>query len=184
MRLSPAILLIGATALAACAGDPQITRPDPMEGAEARRMLVEAAARGPVRVELIGLPAVLTPAAAARLAAEGVPAASVTFAVDAPADSPRLLLAFDTLAAEPGELCGGHGQTVPSSPHRLVAVLCEGPRPVASVSGTAAGPNAADTERLVWRTTGQLFPDDYADTYGLNLFGSNVRLGVGGSFSR
>lgn len=145
-------------------------------------MAVAAAAQGPVRIDLLGLPATLTPDQAARLAGEGISGASVAFAIDAPAASPRLLLAFDTLAAEPEELCKGRVQIVPTSPHRLDAVLCDGDRPVASVRGTAAGPNAADTQRLVWRTTGQLFPDDYPETYGLNLFGSRVRVGVGGSF--
>ncbi len=165
-----------------CAGDPEISRPFPAEAAEARRLLVEASARGPVRLDLPGLPATLTPAEAARLASDGIPAASIAFATDAPAASPRLLLAFDTLAADPADLCAGLARIVPTSPHRLQAVLCEGGRSVASVSGSAAGPDAADTERLVWRTTGQLFPDDYPETYGLNLFPSWLRVGVGGSF--
>lgn len=181
-RSSLLLLMTAAVALPACAGDPDISRPFPAEAAEARRMLVEAAARGPVRLDLVGLPAALTAADAARLAGEGIPAASVTFATDATAAAPRLLLAFDTAAAEPAGLCAGRSRVVPSSPHRLDAVWCDGDRPVASVSGTAAGGGPADTERLVWHTTGQLFPDDYPDTYGLNLFGSRLRVGIGGSF--
>ncbi|HMR32771.1 MAG TPA: hypothetical protein PKA13_01830 [Geminicoccaceae bacterium] len=179
----PAALLLAAMALlAACAGDPEISRPFPMEAAEARRMLVEAAARGAVRLDLVGLPASLSSPDARRLAAEGISGASVVFATDAAAASPRLILAFDTLVADPAGLCAGSGRVVPASPHRLAAVLCDGGRPVVSVAGTAAGPRAGDTERLVWRTTGQLFPDDYPETYGLNLFGSRLRVGVGGSF--
>lgn len=182
MRLPHLVPALAAVLLSACARDPVISRPLPMEAAEARRLLVEAAARGPVRVDTLGLPAALTPADAARLAGDGIPAVRVTFAADAPGTSPRLLLAFDTAAADPAALCGGRGRTVPGLPHRLTALLCDGDRPVASVTGAAAGPDAADTERLVWRTAGQLFPDDYADTYGLNLFGSRLRVGVGGSF--
>jgi hypothetical protein len=37
-----------------------------------------------------------------------------------------------------------------------------------------------EAERLVWRATARLFPDDYADSYGFDLFG--LRVGLGGSF--
>lgn len=182
MRFPHLVPGLAALLLSACARDPVISRPLPMEAAEARRLLVEAAAHGPVRLDVLGLPAVLTPTETARLAGDGIPAARVAFAADAPNPSPRLLLAFDTVAADPAALCAGRGRTLPGLPHRLAALLCDGDRPVASVTGTAAGPDAADTGRLVWRTTGQLFPDDYADTYGLDLFGSRLRVGVGGSF--
>jgi hypothetical protein len=185
MRHARAALLpfVLAAMLPACAGEPAIERPFAGEVAAARRQLVEAAARGPVRLDLQGLPSSLTAAQAAALAAEGVSGISVAFATEAAAASPRLLLAFDPASPNnAGRLCLGVQPSVPATPHRLVAVFCNADRAVASVSGVAAGGDPADTERLVWRATARLFPDDYADTYGLNLFGSRLRIGVGGSF--
>ena len=181
MRLRPVLPAFAGLVLVACAGEPEISRPFAGEAAKARRLLV-AAARGPVRLDMSGLPPTLVPQDAARLAAEGVSGAAVTFTLDAPAAAPRLLLAFDPVTADPLRLCAAAPASRPVSLHRLTAVLCDGSRPVASVDAIAAGPTASDTERLVWRTTARLFPDDYPDTYGLNLFGSRLRVGVGGSF--
>jgi hypothetical protein len=185
MRRPHAALLLAALAAAplGCAGEPRIDRPFAAEVAEARRLLVEAAAGGPVRLELDGLPSSLGPRRAAELAAEGVSGVTVAFATTAAPNSPRLLLAFDLPPQiDTGRLCASPSASVPTTPHRLTAVLCQGQRAVASVTGVAAGGAPADTERLVWRTTAMLFPDDYAETYGFNLFGSRLRLGLGGSF--
>jgi hypothetical protein len=61
-----------------------------------------------------------------------------------------------------------------------MAAFCDGGRHVADATGEAAGSGPAEARRLVWRTTGRLFPDDYADTYGFNLFG--LRVGLSGAF--
>ena len=49
-------------------------------------------------------------------------------------------------------------------------------------TAAAEGRTRADAERLVWRTTGGLFPDDYPETYGFDLFGRRVGVGAGGTF--
>jgi hypothetical protein len=185
MRRPHAALLLAALAAApvGCAGEPRIDRPFAAEAAEARRLRVEAAARGPVRLELDGLPPSLGPERAAELAAAGVSGVTVTFATEAASSSPRLVLAFDLPPqVDTARLCAMPPPSAPTTPHRLTAVLCQQERAVAAVSGVAAAGAPADAERLVWRTTAMLFPDDYPDTYGFNLFASRLRLGLGGSF--
>ena len=53
-------------------------------------------------------------------------------------------------------------------------VLGPSPWPAASSGGAS--------ERLIWRMTGRLVPDDYQQTYGLNVFGGNFGVGLGGTF--
>ena len=102
------------------------------------------------------------------------------FAVDAP-ELPRLILSFMRVDAE--KLCTSPAEPErQESPARLTAAFCSADGALAGVSGTAGGPNLEDTERLVWRTTAFLLPDDYPDTYGLHLFGDWLRIGVNGSF--
>ena len=60
--------------------------------------------------------------------------------------------------------------------------FCDGQRGCGRGQRHRRRPEPKDTERLVWRTTAFLLPDDYADTYGLHLFGDWLRLGVNGSF--
>ena len=72
----------------------------------------------------------------------------------------------------------------PANPTQLLAIWCDDLYPVASVRGTAGDAGRAAAQRLVWETTGRLLPDDYAETYGLNLFGWRVRLGADVGFGR
>jgi hypothetical protein len=71
---------------------------------------------------------------------------------------------------------------VPAEVPHLLAVWCEGAHPVAEVAGIAADASVPASERLVWQTAGRLFPDDYAERYGFNLFGWRVRLGAAAGF--
>jgi hypothetical protein len=166
--------------LAGCAAQPEFQRPDPAQTADARERLAEAAERGPVRLEVIGAPSGFTADQIASLAAEGVPALDVRFAADGP-PAPRLVLAFGKTAPE--LVCAGRvNEAEPTSPARLTAAFCDERGLIAGVTGRAGGPNVTDTRRLIWRTTARLFPDNYAETYGFNLFGNRIRLGLGGSF--
>lgn len=119
----------------------------------------------------------------ARLAASGVRGVEVRFdpiALDRA--RPHLVLAFD-----PGpqttldQLCRGAAATVRGEPAtRLQAVFCDGAdRPVAAVGGAAPRGEPEAVRRLVWQATSLLFPDDYPETYGVNILGG--RVSVGGS---
>ena len=62
-------------------------------------------------------------------------------------------------------------EPVPAAPPlRLQAIFCDGGAFIADASAVAEGTTAADVERLIWRTTGRLFPDDWQDTYGIRSF--------------
>lgn len=175
--------MVGALVLASCAGEPQIQRLPGAADVSARGLLAEAAKAGPVPALILGAPATLPPARVAGLAASGISGLDVRFApIAAPTAGPHLVLLFDPPPALTGrEAClatASDGAT--GERPRLAAVFCRGGEPVAEVEGSAAGPGTRAVERLVWQSAARLFPDDYADTYGLNLFG--WRLTFGGAF--
>jgi hypothetical protein len=116
------------------------------------------------------------------VAARGVTGLTASFTqASAPTTAPRLVLWFEPPPDADRQVACGPGplRTAPANSPRLLAVWCDDLYPVASVQGTAAGPGRAAAERLVWESTGRLLPDDYPETYGLNLFGWRVRLGAG-----
>ncbi|MDX1540986.1 MAG: hypothetical protein R3349_06235 [Geminicoccaceae bacterium] len=65
---------------------------------------------------------------------------------------------------------------------RVVAAFCNGDQAVASTTGVLSDPEERARRRLLWRMAQGLFPDDYAETYGLGLLPDWLGLGVGGSF--
>ena len=71
---------------------------------------------------------------------------------------------------------------VPPPPAKLTAVFCDGPRPVADVTGTANGATPEDTDRLVTATVDRLFPgrDGGSSGYGFPGVSLGVGLGTGG----
>jgi hypothetical protein len=201
MRLGPSssrnvprlqgIPLVAALALivAACAIEPEIRANPDSNLTAARRLLAERSAVGPVHVVIERPPALLGEGeearrAVARLAAEGVRGLSPEFTAD-PVPGPTLVLAFDTGPAVPlARVCAPERPPLPAAGAadvRLRAVFCDGGIPVAEVTG-AAPPTRDAAERLVWRSTARLFPDDYPERYGLNLFGDRLRFGLGGSY--
>jgi hypothetical protein len=175
MRRAAAILAL--LALGACAPEPT-----PRVGADgdvlsARRQLARIAADRAVPLEILGAPPGLEPTFIAREAARGVRGLQVRFApLASPADPLRLVLLFDPLGGPPGSaVCAGHAEsTGRGAAAELRAVFCDGAVPLAEVATRRDG---GSVDRLIWRTTGFLFPDDYAETYGFNLFGYRVRLG-------
>lgn len=188
MKPAPTIALAAAlgVALAACTASAPI-RPGAGDPRAARALLKEAAADGAVRLETniptTGALGTLTREEIERLAARGVTGLDVRFGMPPEATGPaRLLLIFDPPPGfEPTRACAA--ETLPpavptGSATRLRAVFCNGGAFVADTVGTTTG-DAAELERLVWRSTTRLFPDDYAETYGFNLFG--YRLGLHGT---
>lgn len=172
-----AALLLG---LSACAREPPPLVEPASDPAEARRQLAALAAAGPVPVVVLRLEERPSEAEAAALAARGVSGIAVRFAPAPPTPTGRrLVLALDGLE-EPERICAGADRPEPSPASRLLlAAWCDGERPVARVRLAAAADRVA-RERAIWRATARLFPDDYAESYGWNLFG--LRLTVGGSF--
>jgi hypothetical protein len=179
-----ALLMIIGLALTACTGGTAQLGPD-SDPRAARQLLETAAQSGPVRLESNGLvrasDTTLRAQRLAEQAARGVRNVSVTF-TDGPAavGSARLLLLFDP----PKDLnvlrvCTASPlpAAVPSpEPLQLRAVFCDAGTFIADSlasttgTGTGTGAGAGDIDRLVWRTVGALFPDDYPETYGIRSF--------------
>lgn len=175
------IALACLTIVGCAAVEPEIVGPFPADAAAARDRLVEARQLGEVLIEVRGAPSSLPPSRVASLAATGVSALSVDFVVEAGPPQPRLVLQFG--AADPYELCADPPPVQPGPPPlRLAAAFCDGATPVAALAATAAGAEQEAVERLVWRTTDRLFPDDYESRYGWRLFGERVRFGLSGSY--
>ena len=173
-----ALLTIMALALGACTAGPARLGPD-SDPRAARQLLATVAQEGPVRLETNGLvrasDTTLRAARLAEQAARGVRNLRVTF-TEAPtgAGSAWLLLLFDPPEnLDVLRVCGTSPlpAAVPSTePLRLQAVFCDAGTFIADSTGTTTGTTAADIDRLVWRTVGVLFPDDYPETYGIRSF--------------
>lgn len=176
-----------ALALVACAATAPIRLGPEADVRAARSRLAETAAAGPVRLE-DNLPpgeGALPRSAIETEAARGVPNLTVRFAAPPEAGgSVRLLLLFDPQPGLSAARACNAATLPPPEPEgaatRLTAVFCDGGAYLADASGTAAARGPGETRRLIWRTTARLFPDDYQDTYGFDLFG--FRVGIGGSF--
>jgi hypothetical protein len=181
-----------ALGLAACTAPPARLGPE-ADPRAARQLLEEAAGAGPVRLELNRPPNLSGRAMAvpeiAEQAARGVRGLDVRFAEQAaPADPARLLLLFDPPPGglQPRQACRADAlpPPAPEGRLRLQAVFCEGGAAVADATAAAEGRTRADAERLIWRTTGRLFPDSYPESYGFDLFGRRAGIGAGGTFGR
>lgn len=165
-------------ALAGCATTPARLGPD-SDPRVARQLLVATAPAGPVRLEANGIVrASDTSVRAPRMAeqaAQGVRGMRVAF-TDGPsaAGSARLILLFDPPEdVDVKRVCTAAPlpPSVPSSgPLRLRAIFCDGGSFIAGSSASTTGTNATDVDRLIWRTVGVLFPDDYPETYGIRSF--------------
>jgi hypothetical protein len=175
-RLWAVLLSIG---LAACSTSPVRLGPD-SDPRVARQLLANAAATGPVPLAVNELPVAggtaLTMPQVARQAARGVTGMTVSFdGRPEAAGSARLLLLFDPLPGMAArQVCTAARLPAPAHngpPLRLQAVFCDAGAFIADASAAAEAASVADVERLIWRTTGRLFPDDWQDTYGLRQLG-------------
>lgn len=182
-RSSHASFVLGFALVAAgCAREAPVAVEPGSDPAEARRQLAAAAAAGPVPLVLLRVEDRPSEAEAAGLATRGVSGLAVRFAPAPPSSSGRrLVLALDGLE-EPAAICAGADRPAGSPAGRAVlAAWCDGERAVARVRLPAAV-ERVERERAVWRATARLFPDDYAETYGWNLFGLRVTLGASFGF--
>jgi hypothetical protein len=160
--------------LAACAPRPEVRVEPDSNVLEARRLLAEAAAAGPVLVTWRGEPPLSPPVltAAVERGVRGLDLATTTMG-----DAERRFV-FDFTGGD-SPLCGDPGEDHAAVRGLLVkAAFCDGERAVALAGAEPGG----DPERMIWRLVGRLVPDDYPDTYGFNLFGSRFRIGAGATF--
>jgi hypothetical protein len=165
-------------ALASCSAQPPRVGPD-SDPRAARELLATAAAAGPVRLEVNGIvrasDTTLRQPRIAEQAARGVRNMTVRFTGEPDgAGSARLLLLFDPPAAIDVETVCTAPSLPPSEPSaeplRLRAIFCDGGTFIADTASATTGTTAADVDRLIWRTVGALFPDDYPQTYGIRSF--------------
>jgi hypothetical protein len=165
-----------------------------LDGQAARDALAARRAEGPVlaviRGQPFGLGTAERDALVSRAMADGVRGLQVRFTTDpaaAPSPEPHLVVLLDPLGApSPEQVCAGPDR-LPTAPagERLsvIAVFCKDAEPIgmARAEDIVAGPGDRRFQRLLWRTAGALFPDDYAETYGFRLL-PGIDFGLGGSF--
>ncbi|GBD44487.1 hypothetical protein HRbin40_01976 [bacterium HR40] len=171
--LCPAVLVV---LLSACAG----WLPLEVEGdaGAARVQLEAAAASGPVALSVRDAPAEFPPERVAKALAEGVVGLEAQFEPTSRVRPASALLSF--APAEPDSLCRGESATAPpASPTLLLLVWCGDGEAVAAVTVPLASTAPQEVERAIWRAARRLFPDRYAERYGIDLFG--LRVGVGAS---
>ncbi len=186
------VLVIGGVLLAGCAQEaPRTGAP----GEDARRALAERRAEGPIRAVVHGNPfgmdELRLDTLVTQAMAEGVSGLDVNFTTypdQAAAPEPHLVVVLNP-ASEPSAAAACRApETVATSPAAetlsVFALFCQGDQPLDAVreEDRVAGPTDRKFQRLLWRTSAALFPDDYASTYGFGILPRWLNLGVGGSF--
>ena len=181
-----AMLLLGL--LSGCAAG---TGPDP--ASDARRAL--AAAPEPVRMVVVGNPFEMDQARLNALVgnelARGIAGMSTAFTASAEraaAPEPHLVVVLNPVREPSPEALCGAPESIPTAPAddvlHILAAFCRGDEALNTVrtQGDVVGPTDQRFRRLLWRTAGALFPDDYAETYGFGILPRWLDFGVGGSF--
>jgi hypothetical protein len=168
---------------------------DPDAQNQARRAL--GAAQKPVLLVLEGNPFAMDQArlnglVSAEIAAgiSGMSTQFTTAADRAAAPEPHLVVILNPVSEPaPAAVCAAPATvaTAPASePIRIVAAFCERDQVLgtARTEDAVAGPTDQRFRRLLWRTANQVFPDDYADTYGFGILPRSFDFGLGGSFGK
>jgi hypothetical protein len=185
------VILTASLLLAGCSpGTPGTGTP----GEEARRVLAEQRQAGPVRTVVLGNPFGMDEARRDALVsaamAEGIAGLDVRFTTyedGAAAPEPHLVVVLDPSELASPEAACSAPDSVPTRAAgetlSVLAVFCQGDRALHAVreEDRVAGPTDRRFQRLLWRTAGALFPDDYAETYGFGLLPRWLNLGIGGS---
>jgi hypothetical protein len=190
-------LLLAALAGGLLAGCAQEAPRTGAPGEDARRALVEHRKQGPIRAVVRGNPfgmdEVRLDNLVTRAMAQGVSGLNVSFTTypdQAAAPEPHLVVILNPTREPPTTAACRAPDTVASSPASgtvsVFAIFCQGDEPLDSAreEASVAGPTDRAFERLLWRTSGSLFPDDYANTYGFGLLPRWLNLGIGGSYGR
>ncbi|HSA81093.1 MAG TPA: hypothetical protein VLE23_09730 [Geminicoccaceae bacterium] len=182
--------LIGNLLVPGCAREPSESA-----APEARRVLAESRETGAIRTVVVGNPFGMDPARQDALVsqamAEGVAGLDVSFTTfpdQAGAPEPHLVVVLNPAGDLPPPAACRAPETVRTIPAgatlSVLAVFCQGDEVIDAVreQGQVAGPTDHDFQRLLWRTAGAVFPDDYWDNYGLGILPRGIDLGIGGSF--
>lgn len=164
-------LLAAAALVAGCASGPRASLEPGSNVLEARQLLVDTAAQGPVLVTWTGDPPLSPPSLLAAVE-RGVTGLRVETTTAGTAER-RFAFRFDP--AGPA-ICGDPAFAT-SAPGQVQAAFCDGSRAV-SVASMTLDPSI-DPERLIWQLTGRVVPDDYEDTYGFGWLGNTFSIGVG-----
>jgi hypothetical protein len=190
-RLAP---LAAALLLASCGSVPTVTSDSGV--GNTRQVLAERVEQGPVLAVVVGNPYAIDESRldtmVTQAMAAGVSGLSVDFTTSpsaAAAAEPRLVVLLNPAADPTGSAaCRSPTlvQTLPGGDElRVLAAFCDGADALGSVEAqdTVAGPTDRRFQRLLWRTSGALFPDDYAETYGFGLLPNSFDFGgwFGGS---
>ena len=189
-RSLPAILTVGLLLSGCSQGSPGGGTP----GEQARRVLAEQRQEGPIRTVVRGNPFGMDEARRDALVSEamaaGVAGLSVRFTSypdTAAAPEPHLVVLLDPVEAVAADTACQAPDTIPTTTAgetlRVLAVFCQGDRALHAVreEDVVASPTDRRFQRLLWRTAGALFPDDYADSYGFGFLPRWLNLGIGGS---
>ncbi len=185
-------VLIAGGLVAGCA------QPAPRTGApgeDARRALAQHYKEGPIRTVVRGNPFGMDEVRLENLVtkamAQGVSGLDVNFTSypdQAAAPEPHLVVVLDPTREPPAAAACRAPDAIGTRPASemlsVFAVFCQGDQPldVAHEEDRVAGPTDRTFQRLLWRTSGALFPDDYANSYGFGILPPWLGIGVGGSF--
>lgn len=181
-----------ASVLAACG--PDVSVGPTGDGGAARDLLVRAVNNGPVRAQIFGDPYGLDPARQDVLVASsighGVQGIDARFSADPNIytnEQPSLVVILNALAdPPPSRACEAPEQirTTPATDQlNLLAAFCDGETLInaARADSAISGPTDQRLKRLLWQTGAVLFPDDYQQSYGIDLI-PGLNVGIEGSF--
>jgi hypothetical protein len=186
------LLLVASGLLASCAQEPPRTG---APGEDSRRALADARKQGTVRAVVRGNPfgmdQVRLDTLVTQAMAEGVSGLDVSFTTypdQAAVVEPHLVVILNPAKEPPMAAACRDPDTVATTGATdtldVFAVFCQGDQPLDAVNqqGRVAGPTDRNFQRLLWRTAAELFPDNYAQTYGFGILPRWFNLGVGGTF--
>ena len=184
---------VGVVAILSACG-PDVSVGPVGDGTAARDLLITALEKGPVRAQVFGDPYGLDPARQDILVAsnigDGVQGIDARFSADPGLyadDQPILVVILNPqISPPPSKACSGPEQIRTTPPGEEIAVLaafCQNGKLInaARADATISGPTDQRLKRLLWQTGAVLFPDDYEQSYGVDII-PGVNVGVGGSF--
>lgn len=169
-----------------CASGPQVATGAQANPSGARGLLAAASTQGPVPLVIDQVPGDFPGGALqiAGTASNSVAWLGASFKPDdaAALDQRRMVFRFSDPIRDPATTCAGSPSPgmLPSPPLQLFAVFCDGTRPVADATGTAAGPGTQAADQLVTAVTDRLFPGNNSTAgYSNGLPGMSIGVGVG-----
>ncbi len=185
------LIVAGGLLLASCGGD-NTRSAARSERQSARDVLAQAAERGPVLAKVQGKSFELSEsrrnAVVTKAMGEGIEGMGVRFTTDprqATAANPHLVVWLNPERVAGANICETNAQARPAPPEeptRILAAFCDHGQVLALSSSEEKITRADDHQfrRLLWRTSRNLFPDDYWNTYGVDVV-PGLNIGIGAS---